>query len=72
MPRVEVSSVDSRLKAEEIERAITAFARSPNGGLISTPNAAAMPAHYSVIVRLAARYKLPRSIVSPKWSRMAA
>jgi putative ABC transport system substrate-binding protein len=57
--RVEVSPVDSRLKAEEIERAITAFARSPNGGLILTPNAAAMPAHYSVIIRLAARYKLP-------------
>ena len=54
-----MSPVYSRLKAEEIERAITAFARSPNGGLILTPNAAAMPAHYSVIVRLAARYKLP-------------
>jgi putative ABC transport system substrate-binding protein len=57
--RVEVSPVDSRLKADEIERAIAAFARSPNGGLILTPNAAAMPAHYSVVVKLAARYKLP-------------
>ena len=57
--RVEVSPVDSRRNADEIERAITAFARSPNGGLILTPNAAAMPAHYSLIVKLAARYKLP-------------
>ena len=64
--RVEVSPVDSRLKAEEIERAITAFARSPNGGLILTPNAAAMPAHYSVIVRLAARYKLPAVYPCPE------
>jgi putative ABC transport system substrate-binding protein len=57
--RVEVSPVDSRLKADDIERAITAFARSPNSGLILTPNAAAMPAHYSLVVKLAARYKLP-------------
>lgn len=57
--RVEVSPVDSRRNADEIERAITAFARSPNGGLILTPNAAAMPAHYSLIIKLAARYKLP-------------
>ena len=57
--RVEVSPIDSRRNADEIERAITAFARSPNGGLILTPNAAAMPAHYSLIVKLAARYKLP-------------
>jgi putative tryptophan/tyrosine transport system substrate-binding protein len=57
--RVEVSPVDSRLKADEIERAITAFARSPNSGLILTPNAAAMPAHYSLVVKLAAQYKLP-------------
>ncbi|HEX3337688.1 MAG TPA: ABC transporter substrate-binding protein [Pseudolabrys sp.] len=57
--RVEVSPVDSRLKSDEIERAITAFAGSPNSGLILTPNAAAMPAHYSLIVKLAARYKLP-------------
>lgn len=57
--RVEVSPVDSRRNADEIERAITAFARSLNGGLILTPNAAAMPAHYSLIVKLAARYKLP-------------
>jgi putative ABC transport system substrate-binding protein len=57
--RVEVSPIDSRRNADEIERAISTFARSPNGGLILTPNASAMPAHYSLIVTLAARYKLP-------------
>jgi len=57
--RVEVIPVDSRRKVDEIERAITAFARSPNCGLILTPNAAAMPAHYSLVVKLAAQYKLP-------------
>src|SRR5262249_58207767 len=35
-----------------------AFARSPNCGLILTPNAAAMPAHYGLVVKLAAQYKL--------------
>jgi putative ABC transport system substrate-binding protein len=57
--RVEVSPVDSRRDAGEIERAIAAFARSPNGGLILTPNAASMPAHYNLIITLAARHKLP-------------
>jgi putative ABC transport system substrate-binding protein len=57
--RVEVSPVDSRRNAAEIERAIATFARSPHSGLILTPNAAAMPAHYSLIVKLAARHKLP-------------
>ncbi len=44
--------------APEIERAITAFARSPNGGLIvsgSTPAAV----HRELILKLAARHKLP-------------
>ena len=56
---VEVIPVDSRRNADEIERAIAGFAGSPNSGLILTPNAAAMPAHYSLIITLAARYKLP-------------
>jgi len=56
---VEVIPVDSRRNADEIERAISGFARSPNSGLILTPNVAAMPAHYSLIITLAARYKLP-------------
>jgi ABC-type uncharacterized transport system substrate-binding protein len=42
----------------EIERAITAFARSLNGGLIVTASALAVK-HRDLIVTLAARHKLP-------------
>jgi putative ABC transport system substrate-binding protein len=56
---VEVSPIDSRRDASEIARAITAFARSPNGGLILTPNASSMSAHHDLIITLAARHKLP-------------
>jgi putative ABC transport system substrate-binding protein len=42
----------------EIERAITAFARSPNGGLIVTGSTLA-GVHRDLIIKLAARYKLP-------------
>ncbi|HZR89157.1 MAG TPA: ABC transporter substrate binding protein, partial [Bradyrhizobium sp.] len=44
--------------AGEIERAVAAFARSPNGGLIVTAGAAAQ-LHRELIVTLAARHKLP-------------
>ena len=44
-------------EAAEIERAVTAFARSPNGGLIVTR--AAAQRHRDLIVTLAARHKLP-------------
>jgi putative ABC transport system substrate-binding protein len=44
--------------AGEIERAVTAFARAPNGGLILTGSALAL-VHRDLIVTLAARYKLP-------------
>jgi hypothetical protein len=37
---VEVTPVSDR-DADEIERAVTAFARTPNGGLIVTPSKAA-------------------------------
>jgi len=55
---VEVSPVDSRRDAGEIERAITTFASSPNGGLILTPNASSS-VHYDLIITLAAQHKLP-------------
>ena len=42
----------------EIERAIAAFARSPNGGLIVTPSAGES-VHRELIITLAARHKLP-------------
>ena len=42
----------------EIERAITAFATEPNGGLIAAPHAVTF-ANRDVIVELASRFKLP-------------
>jgi len=54
---VEVSPVNVR-DGGEIERAITAFARSPNGGLIVTGSTLAA-VHRNLIVTLAARHKLP-------------
>lgn len=44
--------------AGEIERAITAFARAPNGGLIVTASALSA-VHRDLIIALAARHKLP-------------
>ena len=44
--------------APEIERAIAAFASSPNGGLILTASALSA-LHRPLIIALAARYKLP-------------
>jgi len=56
--RMEVTPINARGEAGEIERAIAAFARSPNGGLIAT--AGAGPAlHRELIIALAARHKLP-------------
>jgi putative ABC transport system substrate-binding protein len=54
---VEVIPVNVR-DAPEIERAIAAFARSPNGGLIVTGSALAA-FHRNLLVALAARHKLP-------------
>ena len=56
---MELSPVDTR-DADEIERAIAAFARSANGGLIVTPS----PAQVQVTLRertiaQAARHRLP-------------
>jgi ABC-type uncharacterized transport system substrate-binding protein len=54
---VEVSAINVR-DAGEIERAVTAFARSSNGGLIVTASALAV-LHRQLIIALAARHKLP-------------
>ena len=54
---VEVSPVDVR-DAGEIERAVAAFARGPNGGLIVTASALAV-VHRDLIIALAARHRLP-------------
>ena len=55
--RVEVSPVNVR-DPSEIRRAVEAFARSPNGGLIVTASALAVR-HRDLIITLAARHKLP-------------
>jgi putative ABC transport system substrate-binding protein len=54
---IEVSPVNVR-DASEIERAITAFARGPNSGLIVTGSTLAS-VHRDLIVTLAARHRLP-------------
>jgi putative tryptophan/tyrosine transport system substrate-binding protein len=54
---VEVTPVNVR-DAGDIERAVTAFARSSNGGLIVTGSALAQ-VHGDLIITLAARHKLP-------------
>jgi putative ABC transport system substrate-binding protein len=55
--KVEVTPVNMR-DADEIERAVATFARSPNGGLIMTGSAPAY--NYSdLIITLAAQHKLP-------------
>jgi putative ABC transport system substrate-binding protein len=53
----ELKRIDLR-DASEIERAITAFARSPNGGLIVAVSAASLT-HRDLIIRLAAQHRLP-------------
>ena len=55
--RVQVSPINLR-EAGEIEGAIAAFARSPNGGLIM-PGSAAGRRYRDLIIALAARHKLP-------------
>jgi len=54
---LQVSPIGTQ-NADEVRRAIGAFAGSPNGGLIVTPSASAT-IHRNLIVTLAARFKLP-------------
>jgi len=55
--KIDLIPIDVR-DEHEIERAITAFARQPNGGMIVTAAALAQ-IHRSVIIALAARHRLP-------------
>ena len=59
---VDVSAINMRDGAE-IERAIAAFARRPNGGLILTASGLAA-IHRDLVVSLATRYKLPAVYIS--------
>jgi putative tryptophan/tyrosine transport system substrate-binding protein len=54
---IEVSSI-SVADAGAMDRAVSAFARSPNGGLIVTASSLST-AHHDLIVALAARHRLP-------------
>jgi ABC-type uncharacterized transport system substrate-binding protein len=54
---VDVVSISARDGAD-LESGVVKIARSPNVGLITTV-AAAVSAHYDLIVKLAARYRLP-------------
>jgi putative tryptophan/tyrosine transport system substrate-binding protein len=54
---IEVSPINL-IDPAEIDRAITVFARSPNGGLIATGSALTI-ARRDLIIALAARYRLP-------------
>ena len=61
---VELSPIDVR-DAPEIERAVTAFARSGNGGLIVTASVLATR-YRDLIIMLADRHKLP-AVYSGRW-----
>ena len=54
--KVELSPIDAR-NGSELERAVTAFSRQLNGGLIVLPGASTA-SHRDLIVALAARYRL--------------
>jgi putative ABC transport system substrate-binding protein len=54
---LDATPIDVR-DAGEIERAISEFARTPNGALIVLPNGLAL-VHRELIIALAARYRLP-------------
>src|SRR5215471_6270963 len=54
---VEITPVGLR-DSSDIERAVSAFAHSPNGGLIVTAGSATVR-HSNLIIRLAAQHKLP-------------
>jgi len=55
--RMEVNPINMR-DADQIERAVAAFAGSPNGGLIQTASVVAQ-VHRKLVIALAARHKLP-------------
>jgi putative tryptophan/tyrosine transport system substrate-binding protein len=54
---VELRPIDAR-DIDEVKRAVAAFAREPNGGLIVTASASA-GLHRAAIIALAAEYRLP-------------
>jgi putative ABC transport system substrate-binding protein len=55
---IELTPVGVR-DASEMERGITDFARSPNGGLIMVGPSSSVALHRDLIIRLAAKHRLP-------------
>jgi len=55
---IEVNPIGTNEPSENIERAVSDFAREPNGGLIATAGSTVITQR-ELIVSLAARYKLP-------------
>jgi putative ABC transport system substrate-binding protein len=67
MHKMEVSPVDIRNPAE-VERTLTEFARLPNGGLILLSSALAN-VHRDLIIKLAAKLRLPAVYPSRQFAR---
>jgi putative tryptophan/tyrosine transport system substrate-binding protein len=63
---VEITPVDIH-DSVELERSIAGFAEIPNGGLVVTQSGVAI-AHRDLIIRLAARYKLPGIYITRLWA----
>jgi ABC-type uncharacterized transport system substrate-binding protein len=68
-PSVGVELTPIGVRNDEIERGITAFARSANGGLIVAGPASSVQLHRDLIIALAARYLLPAVYASTVWSK---
>ena len=54
---VEVKPIEVR-EAGDIERAVSAFAQSPNSGMVTAVSAGALN-HKDLIIKLATQYRLP-------------
>jgi len=65
---VELTPIGVR-SADEIERGITAVARSANGGVIVVGPTSSVQLHRNLIIALAARHRLPAVYGSPVWSK---
>jgi putative ABC transport system substrate-binding protein len=65
---VELTPVGVR-SADEIERGITAIARSANSGLIVVGPTSSVQLHRNLIIALAARHRLPAVYGSSTWSK---
>ena len=67
---VELSPINPA-EASEIERAVTEFAKTPNGGLI-VPVGGSSIRHSNLIIALAARHRQPTIYPSAFWSAVVA